>query len=112
MQKLVLLKERKDRETEKKERERERRREMQRVRMNHELNLKEMELSTGRTNQTHTHMPFSDDTKHIRLVPPFQEKEVDKYFGKLPKILSGLKKKNLHSRAELSDAGIWRNENV
>ena len=28
-----------------------------------------------------------DVTKHIRLVPPFQEKEVDKYFPTLKKLL-------------------------
>ena len=32
-----------------------------------------------------------DVTKHIRLVPPFQEKEVDKYFLDFEKVAENLK---------------------
>ena len=32
-----------------------------------------------------------DVTKHIRLVPPFQEKEVDKYFLQFKKVAENLK---------------------
>ena len=32
-----------------------------------------------------------DVTKHIRLVPPFQEKEVDKYFLHFEKVAENLK---------------------
>jgi len=35
-------------------------------------------------------MPSFDVSKHIRLVPPFQEKEVDKYFVQFEKIATSL----------------------
>ena len=60
----------------------------------HELEMKKLELQSN----PHRSGPNSekfDITKNIRLVPPFQEKEVDKYFfcilRKSQKILNGLK---------------------
>ena len=39
---------------------------------------------------TATKSPGFDVSKHIRLVPPFQEKEVDKYFVHFEKIVTSL----------------------
>ena len=37
-----------------------------------------------------------DVTKHIRIVPPFQEKEVDKYFIHFEKVAENLKWSKVH----------------
>ena len=39
---------------------------------------------------------YFDVTKHIRLVPPFQEKEVDKYFLHFEKVEENLKWPRVH----------------
>ena len=44
-----------------------------------------------RANQTRQKIEYNFDvTKHIRLVPPFQEKEVDKYFLNFEKVAENL----------------------
>ena len=75
--------EREREEREREEREREKEREFQ-------LRMREIEM------QERAHRPKQkieynfDVTKHIRLVPPFQEKEVDKYFLHFEKIAENL----------------------
>ena len=68
------------------EREKEKQREMEREKIEHEKLRLEIEeplpLDSGKT---------FDVTKHIRLVPPFQEKEVDKYFLHFEKVAENLK---------------------
>ena len=56
------------------------------------LRMKELEMQ----NMTVKRQPLDsgshfDGTKHIRLVPPFQEKEVDKYFLHFEKVAENLK---------------------
>ena len=56
------------------------------------LRMKELEMQ----NMTVKRQPldsgaYFDVTKHIRLVPPFQEKEVDKYFLHFEKVAENLK---------------------
>ena len=95
------------------EREREKQREIERERLEHEklkleaeerieiekeklqfeLKMKELELERKSKSKP---LPLDsgksfDVTKHIRLVPPFQEKEVDKYFLHFEKVAENLK---------------------
>ena len=95
------------------EREKEKQREMERERLEHEklkleaeerieiekeklqfeLKMKELELE-GKSKSKPLPLDSSksfDVTKHIRLVPPFQEKEVDKYFLHFEKVAENLK---------------------
>ena len=89
--------EREDREEREKEREREREREREeREREEREkerefqLRLREIEMQE-RANQPKQNIEYNFDvTKHIRLVPPFQEKEVDKYFLHFEKVAGNL----------------------
>ena len=65
-----------------KERERQERIEIEKEKLDFELKMKELELQEKNKQKIlplDTSKTF-DVTKHIRLVPPFQEKEVDKYF--------------------------------
>ena len=73
-----------ERERERKEREeRENEREFQ-------LRMREIEMQE-RANQPKQKIEYNFDvTKHIRLVPPFQEKEVDKYFLHFEKVAENL----------------------
>ena len=73
-----------EREREKEEREeREKEREFQ-------LRMREIEIQE-RANQPKQKIEYNFDvTKHIRLVPPFQEKEVDKYFLHSEKVTENL----------------------
>ena len=59
----------------------------------HELRLKELELQSqlGQQGQARQQSSRFDITKHIRLVPPFQEKEVDQYFMHFEKVAENLK---------------------
>ena len=52
--------------------------------------MKELELQ-NRANQFEKHISHFDVTKHIRLIPPFQEKEVDKYFMHFEKVAENIK---------------------
>ena len=70
---------RKEKGKDKREREREREREFQ-------LRMREIEMQE-RANQPKQKIEYNFNvTKHIRLVPPFQEKEVDKYFLHFEKV--------------------------
>ena len=67
--------------------------EIEKEKLQFELKMKELELqgkSKLKSLPLATSMVF-DVTKHIRLVPPFQEKEVDKYFLHFEKVAENLK---------------------
>ena len=67
--------------------------EIEKEKLQFELKMKELELqgkSKSKSLPLATSMVF-DVTKHIRLVPPFQEKEVDKYFLHFEKVAENLK---------------------
>ena len=75
---------------ERKEREKEREREEREKEREFQLRMREIEMQE-RANQPKQKIEHSFDvTKHIRLVPPFQEKEVDKYFLHFEKIAENL----------------------
>ena len=82
--------EREEREKEReREREREEREEREKEREFH-LRMREIEMQE-RANQPKQKIEYNFDvTKHIRLVPPFQEKEVDKYFLHFEKVAENL----------------------
>ena len=76
-----------------KERERQERIEIEKEKLEFQLKMKELELqdkTKPKTLPLDTSKTF-DVTKHIRLVPPFQEKEVDKYFLHFEKVAENLK---------------------
>ena len=89
----------KEREREREEREKEREREREREEREREerekerefqLRMREIEMQE-RANQSKQKIEYNFDvTKHIRLVPPFQEKEVDKYFLHFEKVAGNL----------------------
>ena len=58
--------------------------------LNIQLRLKELEKNTEPTSPTKRPTATFDVSKHIRFVPPFQEKEVDKYFLHFEKIATSL----------------------
>ena len=82
-----------EREREREEREREREREEREEREKErefQLRMREIEMQE-RANQPKQKIEYNFDvTKHIRLVPPFQEKEVDKYFLHFEKVAENL----------------------
>ena len=85
---------RREREGKRKGREREKEREREREEREKErefqLRMREIEMQ-GRANQPKQKIEYNFDvTKHIRLVPPFQEKEVDKYFLHFEKVAENL----------------------
>ena len=67
---------------------------MEKEKLQFELKMKELELqgkSKAKTLPLDTSKSF-DITKHIRLIPPFQEvQEVDKYFSHFEKVAENLK---------------------
>ena len=70
----------------KRERRKRREREGERISINNEGNRMQ-----ERANQLKQKIGYNFDvTKHIRLVPPFQEKEVDKYFLNFEKVAENL----------------------
>ena len=76
-----------------KERERQERIEIEKEKLEFQLKMKELELQDKIKPKT---LPLDTSktfhvTKHIRLVPPFQEKEVDKYFLHFEKVAENLK---------------------
>ena len=87
--------EREEREEREKEREREREREREKreereKEREFQLRMREIEMQE-RANQPKQKIEYNFDvTKHIRLVPPFQEKEVDKYFLHFEKVAENL----------------------
>ena len=67
--------------------------EIEKEKLQFELKMKELELEGKSKSKI---LPLDsgksfDVTKHIRLVPPFQEKEVDKYFLHFEKVAENLK---------------------
>ena len=78
---LEIQEREKEREWEREEREKER---------EFQLRMREIEMQE-RANQPKQQIEYNFDvTKHIRLVPPFQEKEVDKYFLHFEKVAENL----------------------
>ena len=55
------------------------------------LRMKELEMQDKAKTKPLDLGTHFDVTKHIRLVPPFQEKEVDKYFLHFEKVAENLK---------------------
>ena len=80
MQKEKLAMEKQKLEMEEKEKERQYNLRMKELEMQDKAKAKPLDLGT-----------HFDVTKHIRLVPPFQEKEVDKYFLHFEKVAENLK---------------------
>ena len=82
----------KEREREKEEREKERQREREETEKEREFQLRMREIEMQeRENQLKQKIEYNFHvTKHIRLVPPFQEKEVDKYFLHFEKVAANL----------------------
>ena len=73
--------------------EREERLEIEKEKLEFQLKMKQLELQDKTKQKTlplDTSKTF-DVTKHIRLVPPFQEKEIDKYFLHFEKVAENLK---------------------
>ena len=67
--------------------------EIEKEKLQFELKMKELELE-GKSKSKPLPLDYGksfDVTKHIRLVPPFQEKEVDKYFLHFEKVAENLK---------------------
>ena len=78
--------EREEREREEREREREEREKEREC----QLRMGEIEMQES-ANQPKQKIEYNFDvTKHIRLVPPFQEKEVDKYFLHFERVAENL----------------------
>ena len=81
--------EKREREREEREREREEREDREKER-EFQLRMREIEMQE-RANQPKQKIEYNFDvTKHIRLVPPFQEKEVGKYFLLFEKVAEKL----------------------
>ena len=91
-QERQMQKESLEMEEREKYKERQMQREREKLNFDTELRMKELEMQ----NMTAKRQPLEsgvhfDITKHIRLVPPFQEKEVDKYFLHFEKVAENLK---------------------
>ena len=87
------------------EREKEKERQIQRERLEmkekekerqYNLRMKELEMQDKVKTKPLDLGSHFDVTKHIRLVPPFQEKEVDKYFLHFEKVAENLKSPKEH----------------
>ena len=83
--------------------------EVEKEKRQYSLKMKELELSSK------SMAPVSFDpskvfnvTKHIRLVPPFQEKEVDKYFLLFEKVAENLKWPKEHGALLLQSVVIGK----
>ena len=87
---LEIQEREKERERERKREREEREREEREKEREFQLRLREIEMQE-RANQSKQKIEYNFDvTKHIRLVPPFQEKEVDKYFLHFEKVAENL----------------------
>ena len=83
----------KQREMEREKIEQQERIEIEKEKLHFELKMKELELE-GKSKSKPLPLDSGkifDVTKHIRLVPPFQEKEVDKYILHFEKVAENLK---------------------
>lgn len=87
----VLLKEREEWERER-ERQRERERhelELKKLEMEQACRLKELELKARERGVTD--VPVFDVSRNIRIVPPFREQEVDKFFALFERVATNMK---------------------
>ena len=73
------------------------------------LRMKELEMQDKAKTKPLDLGTHFDVTKHIRLVPPFQEKEVDKYFLHFEKVAENLKWPNEHRTLLLQSVVIGLN---
>ena len=75
------------------EMERQERLEKEKLAFQHEMEMKKLEvqMKLGLSSDSEKHSEKFDVTKNIRLVPPFQEKDADKYFLHFEKVASSLK---------------------
>ena len=82
-----------EREREERERQAEREERKRQVEVEHEVKLKELELEALKVAPPPPLPPKIgfDASRHVRLVPPFQEKEVDKYFLHFEKVAQSMK---------------------
>ena len=92
-----------------KEQERQMQIEREKLKFDTELKMKELEMQ----NMTVKRQPLEsgvhfDITKHIRLVPSFQEKEVDKYFLHFEKVAENLTWPKEHWTLLLQSVIIWK----
>ena len=78
-----------EREREEREHEREREIELKKFELQNNLELKKLETKS-KVSHTDSECKF-DLTKFIRLIPPFQERDVDQYFLHFEKIANSLK---------------------
>ena len=100
--------EREEREREEREKEREREREEREKKREFQLRMREIEMQE-RANQPKQKIEYNFDvTKHIRLVPPFQEKEDDKYFLQFEKVAENLNWQKEHSTLLLQSVLIGK----
>ena len=92
-----MQKEKMEMEEREKEKERQIQIEREKIKFDTELRMKELEMQnmTVKRQSLESGVHF-DITKHIRLVPPFQEKEVDKYFLHFEKVAENLKRPKEH----------------
>ena len=85
-----IQKEREEREIQAQKEEREIQAQLEIRKMELEFEMKKLELAPRALSVSQNPDKF-DVTKHIRLVPPFQEKDVDKYFLHFEKIAENLR---------------------
>ena len=90
-----LEKEEQERQERREEKERQERLEKEKMELQHELEMKELELQlklgSDATCNTEKYSAKFDVTKYIKLVPPFQERDVEKYFLHFEKVAGNLK---------------------
>ena len=90
-----LEREEKERQERREEKERQERLEKEKMELQHELEMKKLELQlklgSDATCNTEKYSAKFDVTKYIKLVPPFQERDVDKYFLHFEKVAGNLK---------------------
>ena len=98
-ERLEIEKEKLKFENEEKERERQFKLRMKEIELHDKSKPKSLPLDTSKT---------FDVTKHIRLVPPFQEKEVDKYFLHFEKVAENLKWPKEHWTLHLQSVVIGK----
>ena len=102
-ERLEIEKEKLKFENEEKERERQFKLRMKEIELHDKSKPKSLPLDTSKT---------FDVTKHIRLVPPFQEKEVDKYFLHFEKVAENLKWPKEHWTLLLQSVVIGKDREI
>jgi hypothetical protein len=86
-----IEREEKERQFQIEENEKERQFQRDREERQYQLRMKELELQSNPNISNSNNSSHFDVAKNIRLVPPFQEKEVDKYFLHFEKVAGNLK---------------------